>query len=145
MPTTTHQVVIARRTTWRRVILALALVAAGLLSGSGIAWIVLSPDDTAFVGRTVSVSWGDGKYGPAFYGAWVYLEKSRGGFSVRLRVQIGPGHPMWHDAEELGWVATHEAAVKEWGTITWREEGLYVGTGGPGDFFLPRARLESHR
>ena len=52
---------------------------------------------------------------------------------------------MWHDSGELAWVPTHEAAVKEWGTITWRDDGLHVGTGGPGDYFLPRKRLESHR
>lgn len=145
MQTTPEKIDPGTRTRGRRIVLPLALVGAGLLAGGGISWIVLSPADTAFVGKTVTVRWGDGRYGPAFYGAWVYAEPSKGGLSVRLRIQIGPNNPVWHDSGELGWVSTHEAAVREWGTIAWREEGLYVGSGGPCDYFLPRKRLESHR
>jgi hypothetical protein len=117
---------------------------AGILVGGWASWTFFQ-DDTAMVQRTVALSWGDGKYGPAFYGAWVYLEPDGGGFSVRGRVWIGPGNDYFHDCGELGRAATHEEAVRRWGTITWRPEGLSIGSGKPDDYFLPRAKLESHR
>ena len=129
------------RTIIKRAILYLSLIAAGALVGWGVNRMMW-PHDTSFVGRTVTVSWGDGKYGPAFYGAWVHTEPSGRGFSVHLWVCIGPGNPMWYDVGELGWVPTHADAVRDWGKVTWREEGLYVGTG---DYFVPRTKIESHR
>lgn len=123
-----------------RVLLTLAPLGLGAAAG----WL-LSPDWTKEITRTVAIKWGDGKYGPAFYGAQVYLEPVGARYSVRGRVWIGPGSSYWHDCGVLGQVGSHEEAVEKWGTITWRPEGLSIGTGGPDDYFLPRERVESHR
>ncbi len=100
--------------------------------------------DAPDVSKLVAVSWGDGKYGKAFYGAFVYLEPREGGQSVKAQVQIGRGNPMFHECGELGHVATAEEAVAKWGKIDWQDDGLHIGTG-TNAFFLPRAKLESHR
>ena len=94
--------------------------------------------------RVVAMSWDDGKYGPAFYGAHVYLEPMASGRSVRARVFIGRGNDYFHDCGELGRVATDADAVARWGRIEWREDGLHIGTG-TNHYFLARAQLESHR
>jgi hypothetical protein len=96
------------------------------------------------LGRLVAVSWGDGKYGPAFYGAHVYLEPVTSGYSVRARVYVGRGNDYFHDCGELGRVQTDAEAVARWGTIEWREDGLHIGRG-TNHYFLPKAKLESHR
>jgi hypothetical protein len=108
--------------------------------GTGIGFVRDAPD----VSRLLAVSWGDGKYGKAFYGAYVYLEPTTGGQAVKAQVQIGRGNPMFHDCGELGRVVTAEEAVAKWGKIDWQDDGLHIGTG-TNAFFLPRAKLESHR
>ena len=92
----------------------------------------------------VAVNWGDGKYGKAFYGAYVTLEPLAAGYSVKAFVSIGRGNGMFHDCGELGRVATDTEAVAKWGKIEWLEDGLHIGTG-TNAYFLPRAKLESHR
>ena len=97
--------------------------------------------------RVVAMSWGDGKCGPAFYGAHVYLEPQASGYSVQARVYIGRSTGFlthFHDCGELGRVRTDAEAVARWGKIEWREDGLHIGTG-TNHFFMPRARLERHR
>ena len=94
--------------------------------------------------QVVAVSWGDGKYGPAFYGAFVYLVPIPQGFSVRSRVFIGRGNGYFHDIGEIGRVGSSSDAVATWGLIRWAPEGLYIGIS-PRTFFYPRAKLESHR
>jgi hypothetical protein len=106
---------------------------------------MLGRESTAMVQRTVAMTWGGGKYGPAFYGAWVYEQPVSGGLSTRARVWIGHESDDWHDCGELGRVSTHEEAVEKWGTITWKEDGLHIGRGAPNDYFLARAVLEAHR
>ncbi len=92
----------------------------------------------------VAVSWGDGKYGKAFYGAYVLLEPVAGDYSVKAFVNIGRGNGMFHGCGELGRVATAEEAVAKWGKIDWQDDGLHIGTG-TNAYFLPRAKLEAHR
>jgi hypothetical protein len=94
--------------------------------------------------RLVAVSWGDGKYGPAFYGAHVYLVPLSSGYSVRARVHVGRGGNYVHDCGELGKVQTDAEAVAQWGNIVWREDGLHIGTG-TNPYFLPRSKMESGR
>ena len=96
------------------------------------------------LGRLVAVSWGDGKYGPAFYGAHVYLEPVTSGYSVRARVYVGRGNDYYHDCGELGTVQTDAEAVARWGTISWSEDGLRIGSS-TNQYFLARAKLESGR
>jgi len=96
------------------------------------------------VDNIVTMSWGGGKYGPAFYGARVYLEPKSPGYSVRAMVHIGRGNDMFHDCGELGTVTNGAEAVAKWGQITWAEDGLHIGTG-TNAYFLPRAKLERHR
>lgn len=107
---------------------------------SGIQFVLDTPD----LSKLLAVSWGDGKYGKAFYGAIVYLEPATFGQRVKARVQIGRGNPMFHECGELGRAATAEEAVAKWGKIDWQDDGLHIGTG-TNAFFLPRAKLESHR
>jgi hypothetical protein len=115
----------------------LSALCVGFLVGVGVGWYDSS--------QTLAMQWGDGKYGASFYGAEVYVKPSGKGYSVRGRVQIGPGNPYFHDCGELGWVSNHGEAVKRWGRITWKEEGLYIGRGDADDYFLPRKTIESHR
>jgi len=94
--------------------------------------------------RLLAVSWGDGKYGPAFYGAYVFLVPEPPGFRVHARVAIGRGNGMFHDCGDIGRAASEAEAVARFGTITWEPTGLGIGTG-RGRYFLPRAELERHR
>ena len=94
--------------------------------------------------RLVAVSWGDGRFGPAVYGAYVCAVPSDGGYSVSAHVKIGRGNAMIHDCGALGRVRTAEEAVARWGKIEWLEDGLHIGTG-PTQYFLARKDLENHR
>jgi hypothetical protein len=116
----------------------------GLFAGVVVGWF-LPRNTTEITQRVIAASWGDGKYGPSFYGAQVVLEPVNTGYSVKGRVWIGPGNPYLHDCGELGRVANYQEAVEKWSKITWKEEGLYIGTGGPDDYFLARKKMESHR
>jgi len=122
--------------------LAVAFIAA--LVGFGVGWVAASAKSATRLERVVAMSWDDGKYGSAFYGAHVYLEPVASGYSVRARVFIGRGNDYFHDCGELGRVATDADAVARWGRIEWREDGLHIGTG-TNHYFLARAQLESHR
>lgn len=94
--------------------------------------------------NVVAFDWAGGTYGPAFYGAHVYLVPIKRGYSVRARVYIGRGNNYFHDCGELGKVESDAEAVSKWGQIAWREDGLQIGAG-PDHFFLARSQLESHR
>lgn len=120
------------------------VAAVALLVGFVVGWIQATTQSATRLERVVAVSWGDGKYGPAFYGAHVYLEPQNGGYSVRARVYIGRGNVYFHDCGELGTVQTDAEAVAQWGTIEWREDGLHIGSGA-NHYFLARGEIESHR
>lgn len=94
------------------------------------------------------MSWGDGRYGPAFYGAHVYLDPlEAGGFAVHARVFIGRNTSLFayvHDMGELGRVASAEEAVARWGELRWQADGLRIGPESSATF-LPRSDLENHR
>ncbi len=94
----------------------------------------------------VAVSWGDGAF-PAQYGAYVFYEPRATQLMVRAAVHID--RPDWwssdeHDTVDLGLVRDETAAVRQWGQITWRPEGVQFGQG-PQAVLIPRERLERHR
>jgi len=113
--------------------------------GYAVARFVHANDVTDAIQQVVTVSWGDGKYGKAFYGAEVYLEPAAAGYAVRGRIWIGRGNSYWHDLGVLGNVATSEEAVAKWGRVQWDETAVTIGPGDPMPFVMPRTRLESHR
>jgi hypothetical protein len=96
----------------------------------------------------VAVSWGDGKYGKALYGAYVFYEEKDSQMLVKLSVRIDRGS-FWsqyaHDTRTLGTAKDAADAVAQWGTITWSAEGLEVGSPPGPTHLFPRADLESHR
>lgn len=109
-----------------------------------IGWLAARKVNSEQLERVVAMSWGDGKYGRAFYGAHVYLHPISSGYSVRAQVLIGRHNGYYHQIGELGRVSHPADAVEKWGTIQWREDGVQIGTGTNG-YFLPRAKLERHR
>lgn len=101
--------------------------------------------------RLVAVSWGDGKYGKAFYGAYVFYEDhdgQDGPLLVKLAVRIDRG-TLWsqyaHDTRQLGVAKDAADAVEKWGVITWSDKGLTVGRTPENAHFFPRDDLERHR
>lgn len=128
----------------KRFITYLIVAAVALLAGFVAGWILASSVNATRLERVVAMSWGDGKYGPAFYGAHVYMKPKRSGYSVRALVHIGRGNGGFHDCGELGTVQTDAEAVARWGKIEWRDDGLHIGTG-TNHYFLARAEMESHR
>ena len=117
---------------------------AGAVIGIGSGWVAASEQSDSRLDRVVAISWGDGSYGPAFYGAHVYLEPRGDVYSVHAQVFIGRGNGYRHELGELGEVAHPEAAVARWGRLEWSEDGLRIGTG-PDAVFFPREKLERHR
>jgi len=94
--------------------------------------------------QLVAVSWGDGRYGPAFYGAYVFLVPANDGFSVQAKLKIGRGNSMYRECGELGRARTAEESVARWGNIEWKTDGLHIGRGSD-EYFLPQKEVENHR
>jgi len=130
--------------TMKKRILLGSLAAIVLLAGGAIGWFSANKVSATQLDRLVAVSWGDGKHGPAFYGAHVYLEPAGNEFSVRARVYIGRGNNYFHDCGELGRVQTDAEAVARWSNIAWTEDGLHIGNG-TNHYFLARSMFEDHR
>jgi len=119
-----------------KTLVAILAVALGFTAG----WMLASRRSETRMDRVVAMAWGDGKYGQAFYGAQVSLEPAASGYTVRARVYIGRGNDYFYDCGSIGKAADDVEAVKKWGTIEFRPDGLHIG-----DYFLPRERMESHR
>lgn len=117
----------------------------GLAIGFGAGWVWTLDRGPKAVQNIVAMSWGDGKYGKAFYGAEIYLVPVGQKFSVRGRVWIGRGNSYFQDLGELELVNNPEDAVANWGQITWSPSNLTIGPGNPSPVTLPMAKLESHR
>jgi hypothetical protein len=97
----------------------------------------------------VVASWGDSKYGKAFYGARVYYVEDAGKpLTVWLDVQIDRGS-VWtqyrHDPRLLGEAANPADAVAKWGQLEWTAQGLQVGRSPRMSHLFPTAELENHR
>ncbi len=93
----------------------------------------------------LAVSWGDGKYGKAFYGAQIFAYPVVAKYRVEAYVTIGQGNPYYHDIGILGRVATWQEARDKYGNITWTPAGLNIGSSSKVEYYLPRAKLENHR
>lgn len=98
--------------------------------------------------KLVAVSWGDGKFGQALYGAYVFYEEKDGQLVVKLSVRIDRGS-FWgqyaHDVRTLGIVKDPVEAVTRWGALSWSDQGLRVGSPSGPTYLFPRAELEQHR
>lgn len=94
---------------------------------------------------TIAVRWGDGKYGEAFYAMRVFEVKAAGGIDVRAILLIGPGNAMSQDCGPIGRVASHAEAVRRFSVISWRADGVHVGSDTHEEYFLDRATIEAHR
>jgi hypothetical protein len=101
--------------------------------------------DTADRDSTIAFRWGDGKYGEAFYGVRVFEVDTANGVDVRATVVIGPGDSMWHDCGLIGRAASHPEAVRRFSVISWRADGVHVGSDARDEYFLERAIVEAHR
>jgi hypothetical protein len=115
----------------------------GALLGFAACWLTTCTSESDRIQNTIAINWGDGRYGPAFYGAHVYVEPVGDAYSVQARVLISRGN-YYHDMGELGRVVRLEEAVARWGRLEWTEDGLHVGSGAD-RVFLPRQQLENHR
>jgi len=122
----------------------LAVLAFATLIAFCIGWVVAAMHFSRRVDRIVAMSWGDGTYRPAFYGAEVYLVPLDSGYSVRALVHIGRANDLAHDCGEIGRAQSDTEAVARWGVIAWHEDGLHIGSG-TNEFFFERAKLEHHR
>ena len=94
---------------------------------------------------TIAFRWGDGKYGEAFYGMHVFEVRTASGVDVRATIEIGPGNPMWHDCGQIGRAESHEEAARRFSVISWRPDGVHVGSDMREEYFLDRATIEAHR
>lgn len=98
---------------------------------------------------TIAVSWGDGKYGKAFYGTYVFLGNNVGGkVEVKARIYLGRrGYFSWY-AYELGVIGIANddvEATKMWGNIKWVPEGVEIGGSDGVKYFVKREYFENHR
>jgi hypothetical protein len=96
----------------------------------------------------IAASWGDGKFGKAFYGARVYYVPEGQQVRVWLAVQIDRGS-VWtqysHNPRLLGTAGSASEAVAKWGQLNWTERGLQVGSSAGSSYLFPTAELENHR
>ena len=95
----------------------------------------------AFPLRLIAVSWGDGAY--------VYLgEEKDDRVEVKAKIQIGRG-TLWTNATyDLGVIGTAQDpidAVKRWGTLAWKPDGLEIGGEAGKPYLVPRQEFERHR
>ena len=127
-----------------KIVSVLVLIALGYMIG----WIDFGIKKQKALNNIVAVSWGDGEGEQAFYGAYVFLVPEDGEYSVHAEVYIGRSTDYvnyFHDCGEIGRAKTDIEAVEKWGTIYWKEDGLYIGDPSSGGYHLPRSELESHR
>ena len=116
----------------------------GMILGTIVTFIVQILSMENPIDKSIAVSWGDGKYGKAFYGVEVYLEKAETDCVVKARIHIGHGNDYFHDCGEIGRVKNNVEAVDRFGIITWRPEGVKIGNGS-NSYFIARRGFENHR
>ena len=102
-------------------------------------------EDRANQDANIAFRWGDGKYGEAFYGMRVFEIRAASGIEVRATIVIGPGNAMYHDCGKIGRAASHEEAVRRFSVISWRVDGVHVGSETRDEYSLARAIIEGHR
>src|SRR5262245_17695046 len=106
--------------------------------------------EAAPVSRTIAVTWGDGRFGRAFYGAHVFVLEGEVDGQLAVHAVVYIDRPdrfvsYQHDCGEIGRVASWADAVSKFGTIRWSQEGLRIRDGSATDYVLGRAELENHR
>jgi hypothetical protein len=132
----------ARRGGIRRgAILLVAAVAVVL----GAVWAIGRHNADDAINHTITLVWGDGAYGKAFYGAHVYEQVDGKTVTVRARILIGQGNGYEQDLGTLGVAASHAEAVATWGKVEWKPDGLHIGPGNPTEKFVPQSEVEAHR
>jgi hypothetical protein len=75
----------------------------------------------------------------------VFEAKTGGGVDVRATIIMGRGNSRWHDCGRIGRAASHEEAVRKFSVISWRADGVHVGSDTRDEYFLERAIIESDR
>ncbi len=97
--------------------------------------------------RLIAVSWGDGKYGKAFYGVYVYMGKElENEVEIKAKIYIGRGSYLFnyfHDLGVIGKSRNEPGEINQWGKIIWKPDRIEIGANNT--FFFPRAKLEQHR
>jgi hypothetical protein len=94
---------------------------------------------------TIAFRWGNGKRGDAAYGMRVFEVETGGGIDVRATIVMGRGNPRWHDCGLIGRAVSHEEAVRNFSVISWRADGVHVGSDTRDEYFLERAIIEADR
>jgi hypothetical protein len=94
---------------------------------------------------TIAFDWGNGKRGEAAYGMRVFEVATGGGLDVRATIIMGRGNSRWHDCGRIGRAVSHEEAVRNFSVISWRPDGVHVGSDARGEYFLERAIIEADR
>ncbi|GAC1570780.1 MAG: hypothetical protein NVS3B3_24740 [Aquirhabdus sp.] len=95
----------------------------------------------------IAVSWGDSKYAPALYGAYVFTEPKNNARLVRATIYIDRPS-FWiseqHQTIDLGLAKDDAEAVARWSKINWSDEGVQFGHD-QHTVLIKRTDLESHR
>ncbi|MEX9251776.1 hypothetical protein [Pseudenterobacter timonensis] len=92
----------------------------------------------------IAVSWGDGPYGKAMYGVYVYKgAEKKGKVQIKVRVYIGRQDfyfiSYYRDFGVVGTVEKNN--FDAWRDITWNPEGVAIGK----DYFISKEVLGKHR
>ncbi len=120
-----------------------------LIAGFSIALFLLFPLQHMARQYTqlVAVSWGDSKYAPALYGAYVFVEPQQDYLMARVCIYIDRPS-LWQSQQleiiDLGKIKDLQEAVAMWSKIEWSSEGVRFGNGDHSVLVL-RAVLESQR
>jgi hypothetical protein len=130
---------VVRFTRWRPEVGAVLITLAAWFVSAGLQ----EEEDRDDRDATIAFRWGNGKYGEATYGMRVF--EVEGGVDVRATITMGPGSPRWHDCGRIGRAASHEEAVRRFSVISWRVDGVHVGSDIRDEYFLERAIIEANR
>jgi hypothetical protein len=130
-----------RFTRWRPEVGAVLVAVAAWFVGAGLQEEADRDDRDA----TIAFRWGNGKRGEAAYGMRVFEVATGGGLDVRATIIMGRGNSRWHDCGRIGRVASHEEAVRNFSVISWRADGVHVGSDTRDEYFLDRAIIEADR
>ncbi|MGK9174213.1 hypothetical protein KXR87_13430 [Yokenella regensburgei] len=93
----------------------------------------------------IAVTWGDGPYGKAMYGVYVYTgAKKKGTVEIKLRIYTGRQDfyfiSYYRDFGVIGMV-DNKNELDAWSDIVWQTEGVRIGK----EFFISKKILGEHR
>jgi hypothetical protein len=78
---------------------------------------------------------------PAPAVASVALDAVDGRHRAQLELEVTTDYGTGYTQRQLGSAASIDEAIRRWGSIDWREDGLHVGRG-TNEFFMKKAELE---